>query len=256
MKQNKYIHHKAWWQYIIFFYNWTVFEQILLITNFLVVFLLFGFSYQANLNALDLSALWVSLIGNCLNTISVLLVIRKKICSLFYGIAKVVCLGYVSWCNQLLGSTILYVCYLFAQCLAFYLWYKSSDNKIDIKIRKLPLKMMIILVVVVLILSVSFYFANRQESFHNLFFIHDNNHSQIVYVFDALGLVINLSVLFLSLLRYRERWISSLVGDLILLTMWALNSTNNVENYIMVIVYATMFISSAYGLYCWYKKGN
>jgi hypothetical protein len=78
--------------------------------------------------------------------------------------------------------------------------------------------MILIIVVVAVVATSGFYFVNKESSFHDWFFLKITNQpTAVVYIFDSSALVANIFVLFLSLLRFRERWVISVIGDLVLL---------------------------------------
>jgi nicotinamide mononucleotide transporter PnuC len=190
----------------------------------------------------------------------------------FWGILAVIAFGAIAFNTQLFGNMILYwAFYVPAQVVAWILWYRASDNKIEIKPVKMKWWQIVIAISLILAFAILFSYIETITKFQEIWFgkgFKGADHLLIRYIFDATILVSSIALAFFAWLRFRERWILSIFIDTIQTIMWILVACGgdlkhrpsgfdfNNASWIMVASSLTMLIAAIYGAYNWWRQDN
>jgi hypothetical protein len=136
---------KLWWQYIIFFFDWSLFEQLLLAINTIVSIIFLSLSIvlpdtYSGFGTSQYHILFdvVATIANFTNVVCIILVAKKHLSNYVWGFVAVVTLGIVAYLSRNTGTCILNLAfYTPMQVIGFIMWYKHSPNKRIIQPRQL-----------------------------------------------------------------------------------------------------------------------
>lgn len=247
--------------------NWNLYEKLLLGINLLVTIalLIYG-SYTAKQDS-NYWTIWVAFFGNIFNILSVILATKKRVICFFWGILAVIAFGAISLNQKAFGNMILYwAFYIPAQVVAWILWYKASENKIEIKPTKIKWWQIIIAIIFIVGFTSLFTYIETLKSFQKFWFgSSNNNYIFMRYVLDSTILVSSLAMTGFAWLRFRERWVLSIFIDTIQTCFWIMLALGVDQkpkadpvsaNWIMAISSLTMLVAAIYGTYNWYKRQN
>jgi nicotinamide mononucleotide transporter len=250
---------KKWWQYIYIIYDWTIFEQILFLVNFVlsISFFIYGFVEWNTIsddktNAYIINS--VSLVANITNIFSIILGAKKKISTFFWGVVACSTLGVTAFLQRATGSWILYwVVQIPLQIVGIFNWRKNSANKIDITPKSMKWWIFLLLGVGLALFVGLFAWLDSLPQFQKIWYPDDYKdlHNWAVYIADAGILVLGVVAMTMMTLRYREQWILWLLLDVCCIILWAINY--NIQLLIMSIA---ALINAIYGLIVWYLQGR
>ncbi|MDR2822957.1 MAG: nicotinamide riboside transporter PnuC [Mycoplasmataceae bacterium] len=249
MKSNQQI--KSWWKYIIFFYDWTLFELLLLGTNLIcaIIFLVLGLvGHPDNASVRDTL---ISFFANITNALCIILVAKKKISNFAWGLIAVVLLGVTAFFAKNTGTWILnWIFNIPVQFIGFYFWFKKTDKKQQVQVRHLTWWITLIVLASVIILTGLLGWVDSLPSVQRFWYGQVIDGNWYRYITDAAVLVISVVATVLMILRFSEQWILWLISDVMCIILWSINTNPQ-----MIITWATALINSVYGLINW-KRNN
>lgn len=241
--------------------KWNIYEKLIFFINLVVTIGLL--IYSAINNAKDWT-IWVAFIGNFCNILSVILATKKRVICFFWGILAVGAFGAIALYSKAFGNMILYwAFYIPAQIVAWVLWYKSSSNKIEIAPIKTKWYHNFAIITISILLIALFTLIETQSSFQKFWFGSTNsNYILLRFILDASILVLSLAMTVYAWLRFRERWVLSIVIDSIQTIFWIMlalgidqspHGKHINADWIMVASSLTMLVAAIYGTYNWWK---
>lgn len=237
--------------------NWGLCEQFLFWINIIVStsFFIYGCIEPKFIKSNDIKIAYVlnvfSYVANLFNVLSILISTQKKISRFWYGIIAAIALGVIAFLNGATGSWILYwIFQLPLQFVGYYLWKKSSIDKIKIKPTKMKFNIMIFGLIIIIGLIALWSWIDSLRSFQMFWYGKVLiKQSWVVYICDGGIFIIGLAAAIMMLFRYREEWILWIILDILCIILWSM-----MLNVQMIIMSSTALINGCYGIYAWYRK--
>ena len=153
-----------------------------------------------------------------------------------WGLLNVVGYVIIAWINKYYGEVMLNaIYYLPSQFIGYYLWNKHTDNENNLEGKKLSLKQSIVFLVFITIGIFGYKLVLDML---------DGTGTLL----DSASTVISVVANALMMMRYREQWLLWIIIDAITVVMWLL-----VGDFIMVTMWAVYLINAFYGYYNWTK---
>lgn len=153
-----------------------------------------------------------------------------------WGLLNVVGYVIIAWINKYYGEVMLNALYyLPSQFIGYYLWNKHTDNENNLEGKKLSLKQSIVFLVFITIGIFGYKLVLDML---------DGTGTLL----DSASTVISVVANALMMMRYREQWLLWIIIDAITVVMWLL-----VGDFIMVTMWAVYLINAFYGYYNWTK---
>lgn len=153
-----------------------------------------------------------------------------------WGLLNVVGYVIIAWINKYYGEVMLNALYyLPSQFIGYYLWNKHTDKENNLEGKKLSLKQSIIFLVIITIGIFGYKLVLDML---------DGTGTLL----DSASTVISVVANALMMMRYREQWLLWIIIDAITVVMWLL-----VGDFIMVTMWAVYLINAFYGYYNWTK---
>lgn len=153
-----------------------------------------------------------------------------------WGLLNVVGYVIIAWINKYYGEVMLNALYyLPSQFIGYYLWNKHTDKENNLEGKKLSLKQSIIFLVIITIGIFGYKLVLDML---------DGTGTLL----DSASTVISVVANALMMMRYREQWLLWIIIDAITVVMWLM-----VGDYIMVTMWAVYLINAFYGYYNWTK---
>lgn len=256
---------KVWWQYIVFFYNWKIFEKCLLgivVLLDLIFYILAVVKIKAFMtidstittkNNIRILLETLTLAAGITNIICLIYTSRKAIIAYIYAIVSVILLGGVGFFSKNAGNWILNWAFaLPLNCVGFFIWRKHSEDKQVIKPRELSWLWRGILLAVIVVATVGLYFLFSYQGFREIWYGKTNwkkNNEWYKVSADALSLVISVVAIILTMLRYRDIWYLWIVCDALFVILYATE-----KNWPMAVTWTGGLINAIYGLINWRTK--
>ncbi len=167
----------------------------------------------------------------------VVLCAKGKKSQYIWGFFNIVGYVIIALVNKYYGEVMLNALYyLPSQFIGYYLWNKNmNDDTKDVKGKKLNLVQSIILVILIVVGVIGYkvvldYLGGTKT------------------LLDSASTVTSVVANLLMMMRYREQWLLWIIIDIITVVMWAL-----VGDYVMVTMWAVYTINAFYGYYNWTK---
>ncbi len=167
----------------------------------------------------------------------VVLCAKGKKSQYIWGFFNIVGYVIIAFVNKYYGEVMLNALYyLPSQFIGYYLWNKNmNDDTKDVKGKKLNLVQSIILVILIVVGVIGYkvvldYLSGTKT------------------LLDSASTVTSVVANALMMMRYREQWLLWIIIDIITVVMWAL-----VGDYVMVTMWAVYTINAFYGYYNWTK---
>jgi nicotinamide mononucleotide transporter len=247
---------QPWYKYILFFWDWSVFEKCLLSLNTLAAIAILIWQIIQP----DTGATWysitISFIAALTNIICNILIAKRKISNYFWAMIAVATTGGVAFISQLTGVWMLNWVFLsIGNMLGFILWFRNSNDKITVHAKKLPYWLDLIALCVIAGLIVLLSWTFQQTNFQIFWYGSANTYSQTYqYVLDASILVMSVSAMVMTVFRLREQWILWLVANIACIVLYAsMETTLGIQ---MIVMYACLEINATYGLIMWFKENK
>lgn len=153
-----------------------------------------------------------------------------------WGLLNVVGYVIIAWINKYYGEVMLNALYyLPSQFIGYYLWNKHTDNDNNLEGKKLSLKQSIVFL---LFITIGIF------GYKLVLDMLDGTGTLL----DSASTVISVVANALMMMRYREQWLLWIIIDAITVVMWLL-----VGDFIMVTMWAVYLINAFYGYYNWTK---
>lgn len=166
----------------------------------------------------------------------VVLCAKGKKSQYIWGLLNVVGYVIIAWINKYYGEVMLNALYyLPSQFIGYYLWNKHTDNDNNLEGKKLSLKQSIVFLVFITIGIFGYKLVLDML---------DGTGTLL----DSASTVISVVANALMMMRYREQWLLWIIIDAITVVMWLL-----VGDFIMVTMWAVYLINAFYGYYNWTK---
>lgn len=166
----------------------------------------------------------------------VVLCAKGKKSQYIWGLLNVVGYVIIAWINKYYGEVMLNALYyLPSQFIGYYLWNKHTDNENNLEGKKLSLKQSIVFLVFITIGIFGYKLVLDML---------DGTGTLL----DSASTVISVVANALMMMRYREQWLLWIIIDAITVVMWLL-----VGDFIMVTMWAVYLINAFYGYYNWTK---
>ena len=237
--------------------NWNAYEQVLFWLNVVVAtaFLIYGYVHpdfiKKDDNAMAYVINSVSYVANIANITSILISTQKKIINFIFGAIACSSLGLIAFLNGATGSWILYWIIQFPlQFIGFYLWRKSSKDKVIIKPTQIKWQIAFVFAAGMVGLIMLWSWLNSMKSFQEVWYGKPIEHqSWAVYISDAIIFIVGLFASIMALFRYREQWILWIILDIFCITLWSI-----MLNVQLLITSITALLNAVYGIYAWWKK--
>jgi nicotinamide mononucleotide transporter len=155
------------------------------------------------------------------NVLNVVLVIRGKLSSFFWGIVGAILYGIYAFAYGYVGDAQLYVLFFLPmQFVGIYIWSKQLDNQATTRVKSLKLVGWLFVIALCAGLGVLFYF--EIPAFAKLltsqYFFEDNF---VAHLFDASTNAFSVVAQFLLILCYWEQYILWLVVNIIGIIMYS-----------------------------------
>lgn len=162
-----------------------------------------------------------------------------KVCNYVFGILFCILNLYISYLNGLYGIFIFsLIIFVPSQIHGFVSWFKNRNKKNEVILRHFTFKISLILIISSLLGSIVLGYLLTKIPGQNLAF------------FDSTSTILNLCSIILMNLRYKEFWIVFLFNNVIDLIIWLINTINNTQNAIMMLIVSIGYmLINIYGLF-------
>lgn len=154
-----------------------------------------------------------------------------------WGLLNIIGYIIIAFINKYYGEVMLNaIYYLPSQFIGYYLWNKHQNKETnDVEGKKLNLKSSVILLIGCALSIIGY---------KNILDLLGGSSTLL----DSMSTVISVIANSLMLLRYREQWLLWIIVDIVTVIMWLL-----MGDFIMVTMWAVYLINAFYGYYNWSK---
>lgn len=242
-------------------------EHIILWTNVVIsiIFFLIQMIMFTPKDTLGIIIGCITCIMTILSIFSVMAGVKKRILCPFLGIVCSLGLVFVAWYNGLYGNMIMYTINIVINTSTLIVWFKSSENKINIEPKQAIWWICIIYFLFFLSLSVLFTWIQGFEWFYKFW----NNKNQDgpsslwIRFFDSCTLIFTLGCFLPMIKRYKQVWYVYIIIDTSLLITWILKITIDdfskatlLNGLSMIASSISMLITTIFGILNWSKKSK
>ncbi|MDR0826229.1 MAG: nicotinamide riboside transporter PnuC [Mycoplasmataceae bacterium] len=255
---------KREWKKILFFTEWPLLCQILLLVNFLAATGIFIYQMivpdSANTNAIgslsktntEYMIICLSYGANIINAACLILAAIRKISNYYWGIIACVLLGTIAYFASNTGSWITYwAIQVPMQIIGIVMWRKNSSNKDTVEPANLKWYWYIIGSLILLTAIGLFAWLESYHGFSKIWYPPDtwkpNQWSQ--YITDSAVLMLDIAAVILMIRRYKEQWILWALLDITGIVLWSITL-----NPILIVMFTMALISCVYGIWDWWIK--
>lgn len=244
----------------VFIKSLTKFEICVLITNLVVGITLsvLNIFYGNNKNTWTP---YLALFAMLFSIISCIFAAKKMILAFPTGIIGSIFMVPINYVNGLIGLMIMYIFNCIMQIILWIVWYKTSDNKIDIKSKKASTLKCAIYFLCLCICTAFFTYIETFEWFQN-FWCQDPQQEKSLgiidvtkLVFDAGTLIFTIGVFYPLIKKYNQIWWLYLLIDLFTFIVWTINlcqkGVNDFTAWFMIINTLSMTSLSLVSLHNW-----
>lgn len=164
-----------------------------------------------------------------------IIILFSIICGILFCILNL----YISYLNGLYGIFIFsLIIFVPSQIHGFVSWFKNRNKKNEVILRHFTFKISLIVIISSLLGSIVLGYLLTKIPGQNLAF------------FDSTSTILNLCSIILMNLRYKEFWIVFLFNNVIDLIIWLINTINNTQNAIMMLIVSIGYmLINIYGLF-------
>lgn len=210
-------------------FNWFEWGMILSVIGFTIYFSLIS-------EGVGLFYLIVDAIAAISGIFCVVLCAKGKKSQYIWGLLNIIGYVIIAWINKYYGEVMLNALYyLPSQFIGYYLWNKHSDQEDNLEGKKLSFWFSVILILIITICVYGYKMVldllGGTET-----------------LLDSASTVTSIVANALMMMRYREQWLLWIIIDAITVVMWLM-----VGDYIMVTMWAVYLINAFYGYYNWTK---
>lgn len=211
-------------------FNWFEWGMIVSVIGFTIYFSLIS-------EGVSLLYLIIDGIAAISGIFCVVLCAKGRKSQYIWGLLNVIGYVIIAFINKYYGEVMLNALYyLPSQFIGYYLWNKNSNEENgDVKGKKLTIIQSIILVIFIIIGIFGYRLV--------LDYLGGNG-----TLLDSASTVTSVVANALMMMRYREQWLLWIIIDAITVVMWLL-----VGDFIMVTMWAVYLINAFYGYYNWTK---
>ena len=211
-------------------FNWFEWSMILSVIGFTIYFSLIS-------EEVSLLYLIIDAIAAISGIFCVVLCAKGKKSQYIWGVLNIVGYVIIAWINKYYGEVMLNALYyLPSQFVGYYLWNKHMNKETeDVEGKKLTLKQSVIFLGLIAI-----------EIFGYKLLLDMLGGTGTLL--DSASTVISVVANALMMMRYREQWLLWIIIDAITVLMWLL-----VGDFIMVTMWAVYLVNAFYGYYNWTK---
>lgn len=211
-------------------FNWFEWGMIIAVIGFTIYFSLIS-------EGVSLLYLIIDAIAAISGILCVVLCAKGRKSQYIWGLLNVIGYVIIAFINKYYGEVMLNALYyLPSQFIGYYLWNKNSNEENgDVKGKKLTIIQSIILVIFIIIGIFGYRLV--------LDYLGGNG-----TLLDSASTVTSVVANALMMMRYREQWLLWIIIDAITVAMWLL-----VGDFIMVTMWAVYLINAFYGYYNWTK---
>ena len=226
------------------FKKWNLFEKILLTVNvgFGVYFLVTGGSYNW--------LAWLGFIASVSNTLCVILTAKKKVINFAWGVLGVVTYGIVAFAYANTGEWMLNLLYYFpTNVIAWVMWYKNSEDKVNVKSFKMTPKQIAITSIASIIAILAYALFLCQPSVQMFLYGSVTGFTYSKYLIDSFNVIGSIVGMILLIRQFREQWLVWIAVDIMTIVLWCFTF-----NPTMILMWATMLANATYGYIRWIEK--
>lgn len=210
-------------------FNWFEWGMILSVIGFTIYFSLIS-------EGVGLFYLIVDAIAAISGIFCVVLCAKGKKSQYIWGLLNIIGYVIIAWINKYYGEVMLNALYyLPSQFIGYYLWNKHSDQEDNLEGKKLSFWFSVILVLIITICVYGYKMVLDLLGGTGT-------------LLDSASTVTSIVANALMMMRYREQWLLWIIIDAITVVMWLM-----VGDYIMVTMWAVYLINAFYGYYNWTK---
>ncbi len=211
-------------------FNWFEWGMILSVIGFTIYFTIIDKD----------NSIWYLLIDGMAAVCGIFCVVlcaKGKKCQYIWGLFNVIGYIIVAFINRYYGEVMLNALYyLPSQFIGYYLWNKNmNDDKSLVRGKKLKIREIVLLAIVT---SIGIFgYKLVLDCLGGVQTLLDSSSTILSVIANAL-----------MMLRYREQWLIWIIIDGVTVIMWLL-----VGDYIMVTMWAVYLVNAFYGYYNWSK---
>ena len=210
-------------------FNWFEWGMILSVIGFTIYFSLIS-------EGVGLFYLIVDAIAAISGIFCVVLCAKGKKSQYIWGLLNIIGYVIIAWINKYYGEVMLNALYyLPSQFIGYYLWNKHSDQEDNLEGKKLSFWFSVIFVLIITICVYGYKMVLDLLGGTGT-------------LLDSASTVTSIVANALMMMRYREQWLLWIIIDAITVVMWFL-----VGDFIMVTMWAVYLINAFYGYYNWTK---
>lgn len=211
-------------------FNWFEWGMIIAVIGFTIYFSLIS-------EGVSLGYLIIDGIAAISGIFCVVLCAKGKKSQYIWGLLNIIGYIIIAWINRYYGEVMLNALYyLPSQFIGYYLWNKHMNKETDdVEGKKLSWKQSIIFLIIITIGIFGYKLVLDMLGGNGT-------------LLDSASTVISVIANALMMLRYREQWLLWIIIDVITVVMWLL-----VGDFIMVTMWAVYLINAFYGYYNWTK---
>lgn len=210
-------------------FNWFEWGMILSVIGFTIYFSLIS-------EGVGLFYLIVDAIAAISGIFCVVLCAKGKKSQYIWGLLNIIGYVIIAWINKYYGEVMLNALYyLPSQFIGYYLWNKHSDQEDNLEGKKLSFWFSVILILIITICVYGYKMVLDLLGGTGT-------------LLDSASTVTSIVANALMMMRYREQWLLWIIIDAITVVMWLM-----VGDYIMVTMWAVYLINAFYGYYNWTK---
>lgn len=207
--------------------RWSRAEIIILLSFIILNLIIFALSPH------DIVS-FISLISSICGVIGVLLSIKGKMHTYYFGIVKVMVYAYISYQAALYSEVALNILfYLPMQIIGLYAWHRHQQHDTVI-VRRLSMSQGIRLIIITTLSTVVYTLIINH--------LHLNTTG-----IDALPVILAVTGQILMVRRFMEQWICWTLLNIVSIILWIIAGGNP----LIILMYSVMLINSTYGYYNW-----
>lgn len=259
---------KALWKYILFFYDWSIFEKSLLGINVIVsvIFYILAIVSPSHFSAYTPDKIHLNFLKNTdariildtlglitsfINTCCLLLISKGRISNFIWGLFAVSFLGFLSFICSNTGTWIVnWVIQIPMNILGMIMWKRMSKTKTTIESRNLNWTWRGISIFTIAALTTGFYFLFNDNTVRDFWYEDPTLNKNLWYILlDACILAITIVAMFLLTFGYAEQWYLWIFCDVVYVIMFSWQGNAQLS-----ITWIVGLINSCYGLYLWRFK--
>ena len=224
--------------------NWNLFEKLLLVLNvgFGIYFLLTGGSFGW--------LAWMGLAASVSNTLCVILTAKKKVINFAWGVIGTITYGIVAFAFANTGEWMLNLLYyLPTNIIAWVMWYKHSEDKINVKPRSMTLAQGLTTIGIGAVATALYAGLLCQPAVQMFLYHAVTGFTYWKYLIDSFNVVGSVIGMILLINQFKEQWLIWIAVDVMTIILWCFTF-----NPTMILMWATMLANATYGYIRWLER--